>query len=183
MRHPWKGKADCAEAKKYLAAQPKARETEAQNLARLTGWKIETIRERAGGFCGQGEAAEGVGQRGRETALITPPMKTLRMETTVQKSAKPESAEMSVEAHIALRTAYSGVGARHTTHSPAAHTSAPAITARCRIRMAFSKRNLAEARSWRSSCCRMMDSRASSENPLIIARLANTRKAATETHA
>jgi hypothetical protein len=50
MRHPWKSKADCAEAKKYLAAQPKARETEAQNLARLTGWKIETIRERAGAF-------------------------------------------------------------------------------------------------------------------------------------
>jgi len=46
MRHPWKGKATCPDAKKYLADQPKARETEAQNLARLTGWKIETIRER-----------------------------------------------------------------------------------------------------------------------------------------
>jgi len=45
MRHPWKGKATCPDAKKYLADQPKARETEAQNLARLTGWKIETIRE------------------------------------------------------------------------------------------------------------------------------------------
>jgi hypothetical protein len=50
MRHPWKGKASCPEAKKYLAAQPQAREKEAQNLARLTGWKIETIRERAAGF-------------------------------------------------------------------------------------------------------------------------------------
>lgn len=46
MRHPWKGKATCLDATKYLAAQPKAREVEAQNLARLTGWKIETIRER-----------------------------------------------------------------------------------------------------------------------------------------
>ena len=50
LRHPWKGKAKCDEAKKYLAEQPKAREREAQNLARLTGWKIETIRERAGAF-------------------------------------------------------------------------------------------------------------------------------------
>jgi hypothetical protein len=50
MRHPWKGKATCAEAKKYLAAQPQVREQEAQNLARLTGWKIETIRQRAAAF-------------------------------------------------------------------------------------------------------------------------------------
>jgi hypothetical protein len=46
MRHPWKGKVTCPEGKKYLAEQPKAREAEAQNLAKLTGWKIETIRQR-----------------------------------------------------------------------------------------------------------------------------------------
>lgn len=47
LRHPWKGKATCAEGKKYLAAQPKEREEEARNLARLTGWSIDSIRERA----------------------------------------------------------------------------------------------------------------------------------------
>ena len=47
LRHPWRGKAKCDAGKKYLADQPKARESEAQNLARLTGWKIDTIRERA----------------------------------------------------------------------------------------------------------------------------------------
>ncbi len=50
MRHPWKGKVECEEGKKYLAAQPKAREREAQNLARLTGWDIGTIRERAADY-------------------------------------------------------------------------------------------------------------------------------------
>jgi hypothetical protein len=50
MRHPWKGEATCDAAKKYFAAQPKAREKEAENLARLTGWDIDTIRERAGKF-------------------------------------------------------------------------------------------------------------------------------------
>jgi hypothetical protein len=46
LRHPWKGEAKCDAAKAYLKAQPKAREDEAQNLARLTGWNIDTIRER-----------------------------------------------------------------------------------------------------------------------------------------
>jgi len=50
MRHPWKGKSTCDAAKEYLAKQPKAREAEAQNLARLTGWNIDTIRERAGSY-------------------------------------------------------------------------------------------------------------------------------------
>jgi len=50
MRHPWKGKPTCDAAKEYLAKQPKAREAEAQNLARLTGWNIDTIRERAGSY-------------------------------------------------------------------------------------------------------------------------------------
>jgi hypothetical protein len=50
LRHPWKGKPKCDDAKKYLAEQPKVREREAQNLARLTGWKIDTIRERADAY-------------------------------------------------------------------------------------------------------------------------------------
>jgi hypothetical protein len=48
LRHPWKGEASCEEAKTYKAAQPKVLETQAQNLARLTGWKIEDIRRKAG---------------------------------------------------------------------------------------------------------------------------------------
>jgi hypothetical protein len=48
LRHPWKGEASCDEAKVYKAEQPKVLETQAQNLARLTGWKIEDIRRKAG---------------------------------------------------------------------------------------------------------------------------------------
>jgi hypothetical protein len=50
LRHPWKGRAECEAAKKYFAQQPKAREAEAQTLARLTGWNIETIRERMAAY-------------------------------------------------------------------------------------------------------------------------------------
>jgi hypothetical protein len=50
LRHPWKGKPTCDAAKEYLAKQPKAREAEAQTLAKLTGWNIDTIRERAAGY-------------------------------------------------------------------------------------------------------------------------------------
>jgi hypothetical protein len=48
LRHAWKGEASCDEAKTYKAEQPKVLETQAQNLARLTGWKIEDIRRKAG---------------------------------------------------------------------------------------------------------------------------------------
>jgi hypothetical protein len=48
LRHDWKGEAKCDLAKTYLAAKPKVLETQAQNLARLTGWKIEDIRRKAG---------------------------------------------------------------------------------------------------------------------------------------
>jgi hypothetical protein len=50
LRHPWKGKPTCDEAKAYLARQPKAREAEAENLAKLTGWDIDNIRERVAGY-------------------------------------------------------------------------------------------------------------------------------------
>jgi hypothetical protein len=50
MRHPWLGKVECEAGKRYRAEQPKAREREAQNLARLTGWDIDTIRERASAY-------------------------------------------------------------------------------------------------------------------------------------
>ena len=48
LRHPWKGQGSCDAAKLYKAELPKRLETQAQNLARLTGWKIEDIRRKAG---------------------------------------------------------------------------------------------------------------------------------------
>jgi hypothetical protein len=50
LRHPWKGKPTCDAAKQYLARQPKVPQTEAETLAKLTGWDIDTIRERAAGY-------------------------------------------------------------------------------------------------------------------------------------
>jgi hypothetical protein len=44
MRHPWKGDAKCDAAKQYRAELPKRFEAEAQTLARLTGWDINSIR-------------------------------------------------------------------------------------------------------------------------------------------
>jgi hypothetical protein len=50
LRHPWHGEPKCETAKAYLQHQPKAREEEAQNLARLTGWSIDAIREKTAAF-------------------------------------------------------------------------------------------------------------------------------------
>lgn len=47
LRHPWKGdRSQCEAAEKYFANLPQRFEAEAQNLARLTGWEITTIREK-----------------------------------------------------------------------------------------------------------------------------------------
>jgi hypothetical protein len=46
LRHPWSGEPKCDEAKKYLAGLPKRQEEEAKTLAKLTGWDVETIREK-----------------------------------------------------------------------------------------------------------------------------------------
>jgi hypothetical protein len=47
LRHPWKGdRAQCEAAEQYVASLPQRVEAEAQNLARLTGWEIKTIREK-----------------------------------------------------------------------------------------------------------------------------------------
>ena len=48
LRHTWKGEGSCDAAKTYKTELPKRLETQAQNLARLTGWKIEDIRRKAG---------------------------------------------------------------------------------------------------------------------------------------
>jgi hypothetical protein len=48
MRHPWKGSASCEAARHYRAELERRREREAQTLAELTGWDIETIRRKMG---------------------------------------------------------------------------------------------------------------------------------------
>jgi hypothetical protein len=49
LRHPWKGKSQCAEAARYGATLTARQEKEAQNLAQLTGWNIDEIRRKAQG--------------------------------------------------------------------------------------------------------------------------------------
>jgi len=44
LRHPWKGEANCAAGRDYLASLGPRFEREAQTLANLTGWSIEEIR-------------------------------------------------------------------------------------------------------------------------------------------
>jgi hypothetical protein len=44
VRHAWNGDSQCAAAQDYRAALPERWETEAMNLAALTGWDINTIR-------------------------------------------------------------------------------------------------------------------------------------------
>jgi hypothetical protein len=44
MRHPWKGTNDCDGVKAYRAQLPARRREQAQNLASLTGWRMEDIR-------------------------------------------------------------------------------------------------------------------------------------------
>jgi len=49
IRHPWKGTAQCDAAHTYLKRTlPKRQQKEAETLARLTGWDINTIRRQAG---------------------------------------------------------------------------------------------------------------------------------------
>jgi hypothetical protein len=47
LRHPFKGSAQCLEATRYEGDLGARHEREAQNLAQLTGWKIEDIRRKA----------------------------------------------------------------------------------------------------------------------------------------
>jgi hypothetical protein len=47
LRHPWTGRGQCLEATRYEGDVASRREQEAQNLARLTGWKIEDVRRKA----------------------------------------------------------------------------------------------------------------------------------------
>jgi hypothetical protein len=46
IRHPWTGSDDCEAARDYRRQLAERRERDARTLARLTGWKLEDIRER-----------------------------------------------------------------------------------------------------------------------------------------
>ncbi|HBE18773.1 MAG TPA: DUF2330 domain-containing protein [Cyanobacteria bacterium UBA11149] len=46
LRHPFSGEMDCDAGKEYQESLPERYEEEAQTLAKLTGWKIEDIREK-----------------------------------------------------------------------------------------------------------------------------------------
>ena len=48
LRHPWKGEDNCQEAQAYRKNIKKRQEQEAQRLASLTGWDINTIRDKIG---------------------------------------------------------------------------------------------------------------------------------------
>jgi hypothetical protein len=48
VRHPWKGEATCEAGEAYREQLPRRLDQEARTLANLTGWDIETIREKAG---------------------------------------------------------------------------------------------------------------------------------------
>ena len=48
LRHPWTGNASCADVTRYRQALSERYERQAQTLASLTGWDIETIRQKMG---------------------------------------------------------------------------------------------------------------------------------------
>ncbi len=48
LRHPFKGEISCQEGKRYRKDLRERLETEAQTLAKLTGWEIDNIRKKAG---------------------------------------------------------------------------------------------------------------------------------------
>ena len=62
LRHLWKGEhTQCSAAEQYFASLPKRFETEARNLATLTGWEIAAIRQK---MAAQGQSFES--KRGME---------------------------------------------------------------------------------------------------------------------
>ncbi|MEM1131223.1 MAG: DUF2330 domain-containing protein, partial [Pseudomonadota bacterium] len=59
MRHRWKGRAQCPAAEEYVKSLPDRFEREAQTLAKLTGWKVDEIRDdmrRAGTPAGESQS-------------------------------------------------------------------------------------------------------------------------------
>jgi hypothetical protein len=50
IRHPWTGSESCDAAQQYRAGLAERRAREARNLADLTGWDLQAIRDRMGGL-------------------------------------------------------------------------------------------------------------------------------------
>ena len=48
LRQPWQGSGSCAAAREYRRTVAAREEREAQTLASLTGWDLETIRTKMG---------------------------------------------------------------------------------------------------------------------------------------
>jgi hypothetical protein len=46
LRHPWKGSTDCPMANEYRSSLRARRAQEAENLAKLTGWNLNSIRDK-----------------------------------------------------------------------------------------------------------------------------------------
>jgi hypothetical protein len=46
LHHPWNGSADCEAARNYRRSLRERHEREAENLARLTGWRVEDVRKK-----------------------------------------------------------------------------------------------------------------------------------------
>ena len=46
LRHPWKGETSCEQGHQYLQQLKVNKEKRAQNLANLTGWDINAIRQK-----------------------------------------------------------------------------------------------------------------------------------------
>jgi hypothetical protein len=46
LHHPWTGSSDCDAARSYRSTLRQRQETEARNLARLTGWSVEDVRRK-----------------------------------------------------------------------------------------------------------------------------------------
>jgi len=53
LRHPWKGTTTCDAGKRYVEELPKRHRTEAENLAKLTGWDVDEIYRKASGQPGK----------------------------------------------------------------------------------------------------------------------------------
>ncbi len=48
LRHAWKGEAKCEAGKQYFTALEERHRTEAETLAKLTGWELDTIHQKMG---------------------------------------------------------------------------------------------------------------------------------------
>jgi hypothetical protein len=58
LRHPWRGEPKCEEAKAYLQRLDDRHKLQAATLAELTGWSMDTIREKMGADAPKGSGGK-----------------------------------------------------------------------------------------------------------------------------